>query len=257
MRINFLGTCAGTEPMPARKHTSFAVEAGEKIYWFDAGEGCSYTAHLMGLDLLRVNKIVISHTHMDHVGGLANLFWNIRKLCGLGKSQPYYGDIDLYIPNLETWQGIRMILENTEGNFQTNFRINANTVEDGILFEDGIMKVTAFHNHHLREHNFAPWQSFTYRIGSAGKTVVYSGDVGSCEDLDGAIGDGCDALIMETGHHKIHQVYNYTRNKNIGKVFFNHCGREILNDPEGAGQKAQELFGSKAVICEDRMVIEI
>ena len=80
MKIYFLGTCAGTEPMPDRKHASVAIECGDAIYWFDAGEGCSYTAHNMGLDLLRVKKIMISHTHMDHVGGLGNLLWNIRKL---------------------------------------------------------------------------------------------------------------------------------------------------------------------------------
>lgn len=69
MKLHFLGTCSGTEPMPDRKHTSFAIETGDRLYWFDAGEGCSYTAHLMGLDLLSLCKVVISHPHMDHVGG--------------------------------------------------------------------------------------------------------------------------------------------------------------------------------------------
>lgn len=43
MKLYFLGTCAGTEPMPDRTHTSFALESGGSIYWFDAGEGCSYS----------------------------------------------------------------------------------------------------------------------------------------------------------------------------------------------------------------------
>ena len=63
MKLHFLGTCAGTEPMPGRKHASVAVEVGDRLYWFDAGEGCSYTAHLMGLDLLKIKAVFISHLY--------------------------------------------------------------------------------------------------------------------------------------------------------------------------------------------------
>lgn len=257
MNIHFLGTCSGTEPMPARKHTAFAVESNDRFYWFDAGEGCSYTAHLMGLDLLKVKKIVISHPHMDHVGGLGNLFWNIRKLTWVRKTTTCHGDVDLYTPRLKTWEGVRMILEETEGNFRTNFGINVTQVEDGMLFDDGIMKVTAYHNHHLCKCEDDCWRSFTFRIECEGKAVVYSGDVASCDDLNGAVGDGCDALIMETGHHKIMDIHSYWQTKKIGTVYFNHCGREILNDPEGATVKLKNLFGRRAVMCEDAMTVGI
>ena len=60
MHLTFLGTCAGTEPMPDRKHTSFAIEYNGKVYWFDAGAGCSYTAHLLGIDLLSVRAMFFS-----------------------------------------------------------------------------------------------------------------------------------------------------------------------------------------------------
>ena len=63
MKITFLGTCSGTEPMPNRKHVSFVIEHAGAVYWFDAGEGCSYTAHLAGIDLLSTRAVFISHTH--------------------------------------------------------------------------------------------------------------------------------------------------------------------------------------------------
>lgn len=251
MKITFLGTCSGTEPMPERKHVAFTIECGNRVYWFDAGEGSSYTAHLLGIDLLAVNKIVISHTHMDHVGGLGNLLWNIRKLCTVNKCSPKFGDIELYIPNLETWEGCLKILKNTEGSFQTDYKIHAHHVIDGVLFDDGILKVTAYHNSHLEHQETEPWRSFSYLIEGDSKRIAYSGDIGDYHDLDEPLREGCDGLIIETGHMSIDGVREYTADKNIGKIFFNHCGREILNYPKESKQKVERLFGDTAEICED------
>ena len=90
------------------------IEHGGGVYWVDAGAGCSYTAHLLGIDLLSVRAIFISHTHMDHVGGLANLLWDIRKLNGREKDPARRIDnrrIDLFIPDLQVWQGVRQVLQ--------------------------------------------------------------------------------------------------------------------------------------------------
>lgn len=257
MKIHFLGTCAGTEPMPDRKHASVAMESGEYIYWFDAGEGCSYTAHLMGLDLLKTAKIIISHAHMDHVGGLGNLLWNIRKLSLVKKQLPICGAVRVYIPNEETWEGIQKILRNTEGGFKTNFSVEGDSVEEGVLFEDGAMKVTAFPNSHLPRTADDKCLSFSYLIECEGKRLVYSGDVGRYADLDALLEQGCDGLIIETGHFGIDEVYRYTADKKIGKIFFSHNGREILNKPEASREKTEKYFSGNAIICEDGTTIEL
>ena len=257
MKLYFLGTCAGTEPMPDRKHASVAIESGGEIYWFDAGEGCSYTAHNMGIDLLNVKKIVISHTHMDHVGGLGNLLWNIRKLSNVKKQNPHSGRIDVYLPNMETWEALLLLLRNTEGKFVTGYPICGTAVKEGVVFDDGKVKVTAYPNTHMRAEEQGICLSYSYRIECEGKRVVFSGDVGSYMDLNPVIGDGCDGLIIETGHFGIDAVRQYTADKQIGKLFFSHNGREILNDPAGSRQKVTAYFAHGAVICEDGMVFEL
>ena len=256
MRLHFLGTCCGSEPMKDRKHASFALECNGRIYWFDAGEGCSHTAHNMGLDLLAVTRVVISHPHMDHVGGLGNLMWNIRKLCIVKHQLPYYGDLHIHIPNMQTWDGIMMILRNTEGNFEIPYGIHAHETTNGVLFDDGIVRVTAYPNAHISALNGKP-QAYSFLIECEGKRIVYSGDLHDYEELNPVIGEGCDGLILETGHFKIDQAYQYVSGKQVGKVYFFHCGLEFLHYPEESRQKVDSLFGNRGFITFDGMVEQI
>ncbi|MBQ7033071.1 MAG: MBL fold metallo-hydrolase [Clostridia bacterium] len=257
MKLYILGTCSGTEPQPDRKHTSFVVEAGGGLYWFDAGEGCSYTAHTMGLDLLNVRSIFISHTHMDHVGGLGNLLWNIRKLSKVRKDLPKEKKIRLFIPCLATWEGFKQVLENTEGGFACDFEVEAEPIKGGTVFQNEDIKVTAFPNQHIKTEADSPPRSFSYVIESEGKTVVFSGDVRSIEELNEIVSAGCDALLLETGHHKVEDCCLWAKNKPIHKLLFVHHGREILADSEACLAVAQGILGQKTDICHDRQEIQL
>ena len=260
MKIHFFGTCSGTQPIAGTHHLSFALEIGDGYYWFDAGETCSYTAHLMGVDLLKIRQIFISHPHMDHVGGLGNLLWTVRKLTQGKNGRRKEGNIELYIPDLTTFDGIMQVLKNTEGNFEIDFEIFGHEVADGLVSDDGLVRVTAQHNHHLVHEEGTPWRSFSYAIEAEGKRIVFSGDIKSLDDLAPLAENGCDVLIMETGHHKVADVCAGLAERNwpIKRLWFAHNGPDILRDVPAAAERAQQsAFAGEKHICWDGETLEL
>jgi 7,8-dihydropterin-6-yl-methyl-4-(beta-D-ribofuranosyl)aminobenzene 5'-phosphate synthase len=60
---------------------SILVETDETTVLLDAGKGlsASYNADALGVDLNRVDKILLSHGHYDHTGGLSNILRRMKK----------------------------------------------------------------------------------------------------------------------------------------------------------------------------------
>ncbi|HOG50367.1 MAG TPA: MBL fold metallo-hydrolase, partial [Lentisphaeria bacterium] len=237
MKLFFLGTCSGTEPMPGRHHVSWVLQLYEKLYWFDAGECCSHTAHVLGLNLQNIRAVFITHCHMDHVGGLANLLWTIRKLDTVRPRQDF-GPVDVYMPSLTTWEGTMMTLGETEGGFAIKFPLNAHHAQPGLVFDDGAVVVEALENQHL-----PPGKSLSYRIRAENRAIVFSGDVHALEELEPWF-DDCDLLLMETGHHKVEPICRtISQRPGVKRLGFIHHGREILRDPDAALATARQFLG--------------
>jgi ribonuclease BN (tRNA processing enzyme) len=260
MNLTFLGTCSGTEPMPDRRHTSFAIEHDGHVYWFDAGEGCSHTAHVLGVDLLATRAVFISHTHMDHLGGLANLLWNVRKLNGIDPQRRFRGQhISVLIPDLSVWQAIVQLLRGTEGGFAIDFGLEGNSYDDGSIYDHDGFRVTAQHNLHLGEPaDGQSWRSYSFAVEAGGKRLIYSGDVKSIRDLDPILYD-CDLLLMETGHHRVHDVCTYlaAAGPRIGQLGFLHHGRAVLEDPLRELETARSILGDRVFVADDGMAVAI
>ena len=249
MLLHIFGTCSGTEPYPGRHHTAFAFEHNERLYWFDAGEGCAYTAHMMGVDLLRLRKIVISHPHIDHVGGLANLAWTVGKLARVQKRPPEH-EIELLLPDLRVWEGAAAMSGMGEG-------IGAREYADGLLFADEGFRVTALHNRHLSHEDGAPWRSFGFLIECEGKRVVYSGDTKGVEDYAALL--PCDLLLMETGHHHPPEVARelLARGMFPGRLAFLHHGRDILDRYDVQVEALDEIVPGRYRILDDATTMEV
>lgn len=251
MKLYVFGSGAGIAPETGWHHTSFAIERGGDIYWFDAGENCSFTAHTMGVDLKNVRKVFISHTHMDHVGGLGNLFWNIRKLTLHADTK--YKAIELFIPRLEVWNGIYAMLRHTEGGFNCRFSVNAHEYDEGLLFEENGFSASALRNHHLNGDGDEKWLSFGFEIKEDGARYVYTGDCRDIADMTAMLTEKTDIVFAETGHHEPEAVCEalFAAENAPEKIFFIHSGVALRRNKDGIIEKLAERYGDRVRVLRD------
>jgi len=257
MKIHFLGCRASSEAIPKYKHTSFVIEINDVLYWFDAGEGCSSTAHRMGMNLLKIKEIFISHPHMDHVGGLGNLLWTMRKLSESRKQLPVYGNIGLHISDLLTWEGLWKLLKNTEDNFAWECKVIPAQITEGEIYRDKNLSVCAVHNGHMAQKETDIWLSFSFEICCEEKRIVYSGDIKGLSDLDELLECPCDYLLIENSHQSIEEICEYANQKKIGTVVFLHHRRDVMENMAEARSKAQKLARCKVLFARDGDTLRI
>ncbi|MBN8866396.1 MAG: MBL fold metallo-hydrolase [Solirubrobacterales bacterium] len=62
-------------PLPdeSRGNPCVAVIVGERVYVVDAGEGSSETLNRMNIDAGRIETVLLTHFHSDHIGGLGSV----------------------------------------------------------------------------------------------------------------------------------------------------------------------------------------
>jgi len=251
MRFTIWGSCSGTEPMPGRHHTSWTLEQKGEITWFDAGENCGYAAHTAGRDLLRTRRIFLTHSHMDHIGGLLHLLWTIRKMTTMRPETPPFA-VDVYFPEIQVYHGLMQILRCTEGGFEGGYEICPHLIQPGTLYDTPELTVRCLANHHLDARN---QPSYSYAVRADKTRVVWSGDVKSWRDTEAFLREGCDLMLMESGHHDPAAVAAELKvsGYRIDNLLFVHHGRRILYDPYGQLEKIREAFGPDAQIACDGM----
>lgn len=256
MIIHFLGTCSGTEPMPDMHHQSWILEVNGLNYWFDAGENCAHRAHISGIDITKTAALFVSHPHIDHIGGLPNILQCMQKLTGRHKKQLIRDNkFHIYFPDLAILDAIRLVSFAGRPN-TTKFEIVEHLIDDGLIFEDKNIRVTALHNQHMKEDGTNGWHAYSFLIETEGKKIVFSGDVRYPAEILPLIREGCDLLIMETGHHDVESVMKFAIENRIKMLRLTHHGRQIIENRTYYEQMAQDLTQSADIdikLCYDGM----
>jgi ribonuclease Z len=75
--LTFLGTSASV-PSADRNHPSLLVEAGGHRIMVDCGEGTQRQLLRSGAGFRRLDRLLLTHGHFDHVLGIPGLFSTLR-----------------------------------------------------------------------------------------------------------------------------------------------------------------------------------
>jgi ribonuclease BN (tRNA processing enzyme) len=199
--VILLGT--GTPyPDPAASGPATAVVVGGRVLLFDAGPGVMRRLKAANLPISGPEALFITHLHSDHTLGYADLMltsWVMRRRAPF----PVYGPRGLRRMTrhlLAAYSEDINIRENgLEHEVAGGYRVDVHEIRAGVVYERDGVRVTAIAVQH------GAWKNaFAYRIDTADRSIVISGDTRPSEELVKAA-LGVDILI--------HEVYSAARLK--------------------------------------------
>ena len=199
MRVVLLGT-GNPNPDPDRSGPALAVVAGGHPYLVDCGPGVvrrAEEARRNGIEALVAEKldiVFLTHLHSDHTLGCPDLLlspWVTGRAVPLrvygppGSRALFEGILAAYDPD------IRNRTTGLQPHNDTGWRAEVREIDAGVVYEDSIVRVTAFEVPH------AGWdRAFAYRFETPDRSIVISGDIGPSDAVVEACA-GCDVLLHE------------------------------------------------------------
>jgi ribonuclease Z len=196
LRVTLLGTGVGPPVNLTKYGASTLVEAGGLRLLFDCGRGATIRLTEAGIPLGSISRLFLTHLHSDHVMQIPDLLlagWVVAD----GRTTPLdvwgpKGTQDMMAALEKAFAfDIHMRRDVDEKFSAAGITLRSHDIEEGVVFEEGGVKVTAF----LVDHQpIVP--AFGYRVDYRGRSVVLSGDTRVSENLI-RFAKGADVLVHE------------------------------------------------------------
>jgi ribonuclease Z len=143
--VVFLGTSASA-PSIRRGLPSAVVMHKEYRFMIDCGEGTQRQLLRSGIGFRRLDRILLTHGHLDHILGLAGLASTFSRWEMIDRIEIYGGKWAL--DRVESLMGV------TFGRFRPPIRIVLTDLEPGVMLEDRSFQLSAFPVTHRGPGNF-------------------------------------------------------------------------------------------------------
>ena len=231
-RVVLLGT--GTpNPEPDRSGPAVAIVVNDTPYLVDFGPGVvrraaamspDYGGDMEGLLIDRLKIAFLTHLHSDHSAGLPDLILT-SWIAGRDAPLELYGpegvaDMAEYI--LKAYDAdIRYRIDGLEPANELGWRVNAHTLDDGVVYEDDNVKVEAFRVRHGTSEN-----AFGFRFTTPDRVIVISGDAAPDANVE-KYAKGADILI-----HEVYSVSGFARRDEFWQDYHsnNHTSAHELGE---------------------------
>ena len=224
MRIYTLGTGHGDSTF-SRFNSSTAYEAADgTLYLVDAGEPVEALIRRKGLEAKNIRAVFITHMHGDHAGGLMCLIKQIIKY------SPRHGrdfPMTVHFPEaaaIEPLKGwIRAVHEDPDSEY-----LEYKSFEDGLVYEDDNISVTAHRTAHLRTRGRTDGDpcsfSFVLHFKKEDRTILHTGDLrGDFSDFPKVASEmHFDACICEATHYQPETAMPKLMASKFDRLIFSH-----------------------------------
>lgn len=240
MKITFVGSSHGV-PEANRKCQSIMITEKGNTYFVDMGTSAIDALRKRNIEIDSVKGIFISHMHGDHTNGLIQF---IDLITWYFKTP----DPVVCLPDLEAARVIDDWLTVTmNGNKK---EIKYKKTENGCVFDDGILKVTAIATEHCPN-------SYAYLIECADKRVLITGDLRNPKiDFPDAGDKMIDLVICESAHFAATEYEQVFPKYNIEKVCVTHYSDRFLGSVLELVKRLNEK-GIGALRASDDLEIEV
>lgn len=184
LKVVLLGTGVGPLVNLQQFGASTLVEAGGERFLFDCGRGATIRLTQAGVPIGSISRLFLTHLHSDHVIQIPDLVltgWaGGHRLIPLHVWGPV-GTRDMMDHIQQAFAfDIHMRRDVDEKLPAGGIQVISHDIEQGIVFDEHAVKVTAF----LVDHGLIQ-PAFGYRIDYRGHAVALSGETRACENLIG------------------------------------------------------------------------
>jgi ribonuclease Z len=253
-RLHILGSGSGIS-VNDRFKSSIVLETDTYNYMFDAGEGCSYLYKNQNLNFHDLQKIFITHIHMDHISGIFQVIENLKLEYHVSPAKENNRCVEIYIPQIlpEAFETVLKILNLNISKDKFNLKIGR--VISGKVFEDSNLLVTAHRTMHDIKKGII---SYGYMIKVSDKTIYYSGDLDSISEIKDHVLNA-DIAIVELAHYDLREIKPYVINFK-GLLILSHIGKKYGNKKSLEYRELIEFMNSlniRYVIAEDGIVFDL
>jgi ribonuclease BN (tRNA processing enzyme) len=213
-------------PCGDRNHSSYLYELGKHSILLDCGEPLSRSYVQSGLDPNHFDRIILSHTHCDHIGGFFMFMQGLWLQKRVKRLQIHLPE-DAVMPVQNMLNACYIFPE------LFHFKVEYIPLRAGEPIVLGESRITPHSTTHLQvlrdayQHKYPQsFAAYAFLIETGNRRIVHSADLGAPDDLAQLLKDPVDLLVCEVAHFKPKALFRFLKEKAIKRILFVHVARE-------------------------------